>query len=124
ESWETLANKALESAGVDARIDRRSLLERGLSRLPQPALRMAWYMHDLYGCMKDRFGQFIAAKHFGQVQGATRKALLSMDQSENNAAQNLRTSERFFGWFERQLTRLGPAKDRMRDPPPSAEISR
>lgn len=36
ELWETVANEALEAAGSDARIDRRSLIDQGITdRRPQ-----------------------------------------------------------------------------------------
>ena len=65
---------ALERAGSAARIDRRSLLERGLSRLPEPALRMAWHMKELYGVMKERFGHFQMARHYRVVEQVAKDA--------------------------------------------------
>ena len=35
EVWETLANDALDRAGLDVRIDRRSLVDQGIDRIPQ-----------------------------------------------------------------------------------------
>jgi hypothetical protein len=35
EVWETLANDALERAGLEVRIDRRSLVDQGIDRIPQ-----------------------------------------------------------------------------------------
>jgi ATP-dependent exoDNAse (exonuclease V) alpha subunit len=109
ENWETTANAALAAAGREERIDRRSLLERGLSRLPEPALRLAWYMRDLYGCMKERFGHFQMAKHYQAVERSTRKAFASIDQSATHSAKGADVKERFFNWFDRQLARLEPA---------------
>ena len=109
EDWENVANAALERAGSCARIDRRSLLERGLSRLPEPALRMAWYMKDLYGVMKERFGQFQMARHYRSVEETAKDAFRRMDLSPAAAPTNHQTAERFFGWFERQIARLDPA---------------
>jgi ATP-dependent exoDNAse (exonuclease V) alpha subunit len=117
EDWEKIANKALERAGSSERIDRRSLLARGLSRLPEPALRLAWYMHDLYGCMKDRFGQFQFARHYRAVEDRAKAAFRLMDQSPGSAGEAARTTERFFDWFDRQIDRLGPA-------PPAPEPTR
>ncbi|MBM4257973.1 MAG: hypothetical protein FJ147_19035 [Deltaproteobacteria bacterium] len=38
QSWETLANTALENAGRDERIDRRTLKEQGIDREPEPKM--------------------------------------------------------------------------------------
>jgi ATP-dependent exoDNAse (exonuclease V) alpha subunit len=116
EDWENIANAALEKAGVEERIDRRSLLARGLARLPEPALRLAWYLNDLYGVMKERFGQFQVARHFRSVEQSARNAFRKMEQSPAAAGDAAETSDRFFGWFERQIARLEPAP---RDTPPS-----
>lgn len=105
EDWENTANAALARAGVEERIDRRSLLARGLSRLPEPALRLAWYMRDLYGSMRDRFGQFQFARHYRVVEQTAKDAFRTAEGSPDAA----HTAERFFGWFERQLERLEPA---------------
>lgn len=106
EDWENIANAALERAGSAARIDRRSLLERGLSRLPEPALRLAFYLRDLRGVLKERFGQWQFARHYRAVEQRARDAFGKLDPGTAEAA---RTTERFFSWFERQLERLGPA---------------
>lgn len=121
ENWERIANEALERAGSQHRIDRRSLLERGIARMPEPALRMAWYMRDLYGSMKKRFGQYLAAKHFARVEIPTREAMHNITNGDGTIAANARTAQRFYGWFERQLTRLQPASDPMpsHDPSPA-----
>ena len=39
--WETMANRALERAGFDARIDRRSLAAQGISRVAEPKMGKA-----------------------------------------------------------------------------------
>lgn len=121
EDWERIANEALERAGSDARIDRRSLLERGLARLPEPALRLAWHLKELYGCMKDRFGQYQMAKHFQAVERAALGAFRRMEETGMAPDKSADMAERFFHWIERQLDRLRPgadlAADRSRDPP-------
>jgi len=109
EDWENIANKALERSGSTERIDRRSLLARGLARMPEPALRLANYLTDLYGCMRDRFGQFQMARHYRSVEQSARTAFRTMDKSPAAAGEAARTTDRFFGWFERQLARLEPA---------------
>jgi ATP-dependent exoDNAse (exonuclease V) alpha subunit len=109
--WENIANTALEKAGSAERIDRRSLLERGLSRLPEPALRLAWYLKDLYGSMKERFGHYQMARHYRAVESAAQSAFRKMgnDPPAAAAANNIHISERYFAWFDRQLERLEPA---------------
>lgn len=108
EAWENIANEALARAGSDQRIDRRSLLERGLARMPEPALRLAWYMKDLYGVMRERFGQFQVARHFREVEGRARAAFDANGPIAGKRDEPATRAERFFGWFERQLTRLSP----------------
>jgi ATP-dependent exoDNAse (exonuclease V) alpha subunit len=107
EDWENTANTALARAGSAERIDRRSLLERGLSRLPEPALRLAFYLNDLRGVLKERFGQWQFAQHYRAVEQRAKNAFGKLDPGSGEAA---RTTERFFGWFERQLDRLDPAR--------------
>lgn len=133
EGWENIANAALERAGSDQRIDRRSLLERGLSRLPEPALRLAWHMKELYGVMKERFGQFQMARHYRAVETRARAAFAKLDAAPMTpaAAQDAKaTAERFFGWFDRQVERLEPpAAERphspqLSQPPPTPDLER
>lgn len=114
EQWEGIANAALARAGSAERIDRRSLLERGLARLPEPALRLAFYLKELRGSLRERFGQFQMAKHYQIVEERARKAFRTIGPAPAGA--QARTAERFFGWFDRQIERLAPAP---RDPPRS-----
>lgn len=132
EDWENIANAALQQAGSTERIDRRSLLERGLSRLPEPALRLAWYLKDLYGVMKERFGQFQMARHYRAVEEAAQTAFRAMDASPAAADENQQTADRFFGWFDRQIERLSPAplareashQPDYSHPPPTPDLER
>lgn len=122
EDWEKLANAALERIGSTERIDRRSLLERGLARMPEPALRLAWYMKDLYGVMRERFGQFQVARHYREVEKRAKDGFAKIGQSPVGTADPARTAARFFGWFDRQIERLrspDPAPDHGRDGPQS-----
>ncbi|MES2988716.1 MAG: MobQ family relaxase [Pseudomonadota bacterium] len=115
ESWEKLANAALERAGSDQRIDRRSLLARGLSRLPEPALRLAWHLKDLHAAMKERFGQFQVARHYQAVEKQAKDAFHKAEPAD--APTRAHVAQRFFDWFDRQLARLDPGK---RDRPPNS----
>lgn len=117
EDWERVANQALAHAGSDERIDRRSLLARGLARLPEPALRLAYYLQDLYGCMKERFGQFQMARHYQAVERSAKAAFRAVGNGEHDSADAVQRFNRYFGWFDRQLERLAPAPEPQRDPP-------
>jgi len=107
--WENTANGAFARIGSEARIDRRSLLERGLSRLPEPALRLAYYLRDLYGCMKERFGQFQMARHYRAVEAAATAAYRQADPLMDRPGEASGKMQRFYDWFDRQLARLEPA---------------
>lgn len=107
--WQEHGNAALARSGSQARIDCRSLLERGLSRLPQPALRLAYYLKDLYGCMRERFGQFQMAKHYQAVEQAAKDAYRRVDPLARGPAEAAGKMQRFYDWFERQLDRLETA---------------
>lgn len=124
EDWEVIANAALADVGSAERIDRRSLLERGIARTPEPALRLAWYMRDLYGSMRNRFGQFQVARHYREVEQRAKAAFQSVPSPEASSADRVRTTERFFGWFERQITRLGSTDERDRGPNSSPGMDR
>ncbi|MEJ7927038.1 MobQ family relaxase [Sphingobium sp. AN641] len=107
--WEQLANDALQRAGSSERIDRRSLLERGIARLPEPMLGAAYHMKELYGRMKDRFGQYLAAKHAREVE---QRATVALDRLDTiSPAEAMRTVERFRAWFDRKLDHLPMARE-------------
>lgn len=123
--WESMANEALARAGSDQRIDRRSLLERGLARLPEPALRLAYYLNDLRGSLKERFGQWQYARHYKAVEDRARSAFDVNGPLAGQRDDPTTRSQRFFGWFDRQLVRLDPPpRDHALTPsPPSQEPS-
>ena len=54
EAWAAHVNKALERAGVEARVDHRSLEAQGLDRLPQPKLGPAAAALEQKGIRTDR----------------------------------------------------------------------
>ncbi len=116
EDWERIANDALARAGSDARIDRRSLLERGLLRLPEPALRLAWHLKELYGSLKDRVGHYQMAKHYQAVERAAKAAYQRMDETDMAPDKRAHVIGRFSDWMERQLDRLRPAPEAPREP--------
>lgn len=122
EDWEHIANEALEAAGSDQRIDRRSLLARGIARLPEPALRLANYLDDLWGSMRDRFGQFLMARHHREVEERANEAFEWAGLPATEPAEAVSTYARFYGWFERQLARLEPAPPAEPERAPTTEL--
>lgn len=123
--WQDTANAALERAGSAERIDRRSYLERGIARLPEPALRLAYHLKELRGVMQERFGQWQYARFYRAVEERAKGAFTRFGQAPF-AAEAAQRMERFFGWFDRQIDRLAPARDGPeREPPPlSPELER
>ncbi len=108
--WEQTANAALQRAGSEARIDRRSYLERGLARLPEPALRLAFHLKELQGSMKERFGQFQVARHYRAVEERAKAAFATFEQAPARVGEAARSAQRFFDWIDRQVERLSPAR--------------
>lgn len=109
EDWERTANAALERAGSAERIDRRSYLERGIARLPEPALRLAYHLKELRGVMQERWGQFQYARFYRAVEDRAKDAFSRLEQTP--AAEAARAFGRFHDWFDRQIERLAPARD-------------
>lgn len=115
--WQALCNAALERAGSAERIDRRSYLERGIVRMPEPALRLAFHLKELRGVMQERFGQFQYARFYRGVEERAKEAYSRFEQSPL-AVDALDRMERFHAWFDRTLDRLAPAReDHERGPP-------
>ena len=115
----------MERIGSAARVDRRSLIERGLARIPEPALRLAFHLKELRGVMKERFGQFQYAKHYQAVEKRAQAAFKAVEPDPVAAihadyeAAGRRSSRdptpehkvaRFLHWFERQVARLAPGR--------------
>ena len=125
QGWESRANAALARIGSSERIDRRSFLERGIARLPEPALRLAHYLKDLRGVMRDRFGQFQVARHYREVANRADAAFGKMGKATATPGEHARNANRFFAWFDRQLERLAPeGPDRARASNPEPGIDR
>lgn len=126
EAWEKTANDALARIGSEARIDRRSLVERGLARMPEPALRLAFHLKELRGVMKERFGQFQYAKHYQAVEKRSQAAFKAAEpdpvaaihagyesggRGRSRDATPAQKVARFYDWFTRQIERLSPKHD-------------
>jgi ATP-dependent exoDNAse (exonuclease V) alpha subunit len=107
-AWENAANEALAAAGSAARIDRRSYLERGLSRLPEPALRLAFHLKELRGALKTRMGQWHSAKFYKAVEDRAKTALERKNGS-SVTAEFMKTTQRVHDWIERQISRMSDA---------------
>lgn len=141
EGWERTANDALARVGSEARIDRRSLIERGLARMPEPALRLAHHLKELKGVMKIRWGQYQMARHYKAVEERAKAAFQAAELDPvaqihaDYEARGRRGSrdltpahkvERFVAWFERQIERLAPPRPHRefaRAPAPQREQS-
>ena len=109
--WEARANAALDAAGSAERIDRRSYLERGLSRLPEPYLGLTIHLKELHGVFRERFGQFQVARHYRAVEQRAKAAFKRLEQQPSRAGDVARTAQRYFDWFDRQMEALAPARD-------------
>lgn len=116
EDWENSANWALARAGSSERIDRRSYLERGLSKLPEPYLGVAMHLKELHGVMKERFGQFQVARHYRAVEARAKAAIDKIGKSPTRIGEAVRVATRFHAWFDRMAKLLSDER-----PPPARE---
>jgi ATP-dependent exoDNAse (exonuclease V) alpha subunit len=67
ERWAQLTNEALQSAGVEARVDHRSLQAQGIDRLPGPRFPYSAIMQERRGA-RSEVAERIRAKHLERVQ--------------------------------------------------------
>lgn len=111
-AWEDTANTVLADSGSEARIDRRSFLERGLSRLPQPYLGVAKRIRSLKDRMVDRYNQFIAHRAHSRTLAFAKQAL---DSYASRSAESFDTAadvySRFMEWIDEKTTGLGGGAD-------------
>lgn len=127
EGWETIANAALERAGSDQRIDRRSLLERGLARMPEPALRLAYHLKDLRGALKERFGQWQCAQLYKDAERRAKSAFARLEDGPTRTGDTARKAHRFWDWLDRHIENLVPdraAPDRAPPRQPGFDMER
>lgn len=71
EAWAEAANRALERAGKEDRIDHRTLEAQGIERAPLPNLpQFAFFdrVRELTGRIRDRFNQWLAVRHRNRIQ--------------------------------------------------------
>jgi ATP-dependent exoDNAse (exonuclease V) alpha subunit len=122
--FEARANAALERIGSAERIDRRSYLERGLARLPEPYLGVAMHLTELHCVMRERFGQFQVARHYRAVEARAKAAFTRLGASPTRAGEAVRAAQRFHSWFDRQMTALATEPEiprRLSGPAPEME---
>jgi len=118
ESWENIANAALLRAGVEARIDRRSFLERGIARLPEPMLGIAYYMKTVLSpVFREKWGQYHMAKHWQELEQRVKKAFTGLETEPTRMGDRARSARRWFNWFDRQVERMTPVDKPNRAPP-------
>ena len=67
EQWAAHANRSLEAAGSEARIDHRTLEKQGIFRLPQIHLGLARHVEKAYDFLKERVTQWVAIKKRTQL---------------------------------------------------------
>ena len=101
--WETLANAALARAGSEARIDRRSYLERGLAHIPQPVMGALLHAKGLYDRMKGVMDQWAAQEHYAHAKAALERISRNKGRDPAPPRRKAQTVERFMGWIDRQL---------------------
>lgn len=61
-AWSKYANRALEEAGSDARIDHRTLEKQGIFRIPEIAIGIARHIEKVYDHIKTRITQWNAIR--------------------------------------------------------------
>ncbi|RYM05714.1 MobQ family relaxase [Sphingobium cupriresistens] len=116
-AWEKAANDALQRAGSRERVDRRSYLERGLSKMPEPYLGVALRLKELHGVMQERFGQYQMVRHYRAVEERAKAAFAAMDRGQSMATM-MRTAQRYVDWIDRQIEALAPPRDKPEREPP------
>lgn len=60
--WAVAANRALDDAGSDARIDHRTLEAQGIFRPAQPNLGLVRHIERAYGYLRERVTQWVSVK--------------------------------------------------------------
>jgi ATP-dependent exoDNAse (exonuclease V) alpha subunit len=73
EHWATVTNEALREAGIDARIDHRSLAAQGIDREPVPYLPRAIYKLERSGKLTEA-GERIRERYRARVQARLERA--------------------------------------------------
>lgn len=115
--FEARANAALERIGSAERVDRRSYLERGLSRLPEPYLGVALHLRTLHAQLKERYIQFTASRHYREVEARAKAAFDRLGESPTRIGTAMRVAQRFQAWLDRMADSITQERNEPRDPP-------
>ena len=86
ERWATLANEALKSAGLEARIDHRSLQAQGIDRLPGPQFPYSAIMQERRG-VRSAVAERIRANHLERMQARHMRAIAQESPREPSPRQ-------------------------------------
>jgi len=93
--WEVVCNQALETNGIDARIDCRSHADRGLQQKPQPKVgAKSWHLYQRTGEKNERF------KRWKQVVESNNAIIIkdvrkpSLQEKHSNAMHDLQIVQR------------------------------
>ena len=113
--WEVTANRALEAVGSAARIDRRSYWERGIAKVAEPWLGIAFHMRELRGAMKDRFSQWQYARFYRAAETRAKAAFERLGTAPARAGEAACMAARFHSWFDRQVGNLAVEPERQRE---------
>lgn len=113
-AWEDTANAILAGNGSASRVDRRSYLERGIQRMPEPYLGVAQRVRALKGRMIDRYSQWIAQRATSRAWGFAKRALdakvARYDQKAEKALKAVDVFDRFVGWIDEKTAQLSAPK--------------
>ncbi len=107
-SWQDIANAELERIGSSERIDHRSYVERGLSKVAQPMLNFAIHAKRLYGRLQHQYGQWLACRLYSETEQRANDAFAKLDRDQASPAERIKTANRFVDWYQRQIARLSP----------------
>jgi hypothetical protein len=91
ERWATTTNEALRSAGLDLRVDHRSLAAQGLDRTPRARLPWGAVMRERKG-LHSEIGDRVRANHMARVR-AKRQRALDLQHKEQPAPREQRIDD-------------------------------
>jgi hypothetical protein len=91
ERWATTTNEALRSAGLDLRVDHRSLAAQGLDRTPRARLPWGAVMRERKG-LHSEIGDRVRANHMARVR-AKRQRALDLQHKEQPAPRERRIDD-------------------------------
>lgn len=97
EAWAAHVNQALEHAGIEARVDHRSLADQGIERLPQPKLGPAAAAMERKGVRTERGDELRRVQQVNaeieQINAGIRQVAAEVHQLQEAAAARARTAE-------------------------------